>query len=123
MNSTKTDILVVDDSIPNLDLLESLLTLEGYTVRTASNGMMALEEVTAVSPKLILLDVNMPGMDGYAVCSHLKARADTQDIPIIFLSGSDSLFDEAKAFRVGGVDYMTKPYELDEMISRIETHL
>ena len=123
MNSTRADILVVDDSIPNLDLLESLLTLEGYTVRTASNGMMALREITAVSPDMILLDVNMPEMDGYVVCSRLKADTRTQDIPVIFITGADSTFDEAKAFRVGGVDYMTKPYELDEMIARIETHL
>ena len=123
MNSTRANILVVDDSIPNLDLLDSLLTLEGYAVRTASNGMMALQKVTAVSPNLIILDVNMPGMDGYAVCNRLKANPHTRDIPVIFLSGSDSIFDEANAFRVGGADYMTKPYELDDMIARIESHL
>ena len=123
MNSIKANILVVDDSIPNLDLLDSLLTSEGYAVRTASNGLMALREVTAVSPNLILLDVNMPDMDGYTVCNHLKADARTRDIPVIFLSGSDSILDEEKAFRVGGVDYVTKPYELDEIIARIESHL
>ena len=123
MDTIKADILVVDDTTTNLDLLEDLLSMEGYAVRPVPSGALALQAATAVPPDLILLDINMPKMDGYEVCRHLKADPRTRDIPVIFLSALSGGIDKVTAFDVGGIDYVTKPFQLEEVIARIETHL
>jgi sigma-B regulation protein RsbU (phosphoserine phosphatase) len=120
---SKGDILVVDDVPENLQLLSNMLTEQGYKVRPAINGQMALMTARAAPLDLILLDINMPAMNGYEVCRHLKADEQTRDIPIIFISALDETGDKVKAFTVGGVDYVTKPFQLEEVLARVETHL
>lgn len=117
------DILIVDDMPANLSLLSSMLTAQGYEVRAAINGSMALMSAAAVPPDLILLDVNMPQMDGYEVCRRLKADARTADIPVIFLSAMTGIGDKVTAFEAGGIDYVTKPFELREVLARVGTQL
>jgi two-component system NtrC family sensor kinase len=117
------NILVVDDTPDNLRLLVGILTKQGYKVRPVPSGKLALQAVQGMLPDLILLDINMPEMDGYEVCRQLKAKALTRPIPIIFLSALSDVFDKVKAFEVGGVDYITKPFQIAEVIARIETHL
>ncbi|MEH2220860.1 MAG: response regulator [Nostoc sp.] len=119
----KTEILVVDDLRDNLRLLSNLLRSQGYEVRTAINGTMALRSAQSETPALILLDINMPDIDGYEVCRQLKASEETRNIPIIFISALDDALDKVKAFQVGGVDYITKPFQVEEMLIRIETQL
>lgn len=116
-------ILIVDDAPANLVLLSRLLTHKGYTVQTATNGAVALTAAEAWQPDLILLDIRMPEMDGYAICRKLKTNEQTQEIPVIFLSALDEVVDKLKAFAAGGVDYITKPFQLAEVLARIETHL
>jgi signal transduction histidine kinase/DNA-binding NarL/FixJ family response regulator len=116
-------ILIVDDTPQNLRLLSQILAQQGYTVRVASNGLQAIQSVQKKLPDLILLDVMMPEMDGFATCAHFKADAATRDIPVIFLSALDSPQDKVKAFQAGGVDYITKPFESSEVLARITTHL
>lgn len=122
-NLSTADILIVDDKADNIRLLSSLLSTHGYTVRKALSGSMALTAVETLLPDLILLDITMPGMSGYEVCQTLKANPQSRDIPVIFLSALDEVFDKIKAFEVGGVDYMTKPFQVEEVILRINTHL
>jgi adenylate cyclase len=117
------DILIVDDMPANLSLLSSMMAAQGYEVRAAINGSMALMSAAAVPPDLILLDVNMPQMDGYEVCRRLKADARTADIPVIFLSAMSGIGDKVAAFEAGGVDYVTKPFELREVLARVGTQL
>ncbi len=119
----KDDILIVDDTLDNLTLLEELLSLAGYRVRSVPSGILALQAATAVPPRLILLDINMPDMDGYEVCRHFKADSRTRNIPVIFLSAFNETIDKVEAFNAGGVDYMTKPFQIDEVLARIKTHL
>lgn len=119
----KSDILVVDDTPTNLRLLSGMLSEQGYKVRVIPNGVLALEAVQAAPPDLILLDINMPGLNGYQVCQQLKANKETCDIPIIFISALDEVLDKVKAFAVGGVDYITKPFQLEEVLARIKNHL
>ncbi|MBD2312846.1 response regulator [Desertifilum sp. FACHB-1129] len=119
----KAHILVVDDNPGNLKLLTQLLTKEGYKVRVAPNGNLALKSVEATPPDLILLDVNMPDMDGYTVCHKLKASAHTREIPVIFVSALDEPLNKVNAFTAGGVDYITKPIEPLEVQARIENQL
>lgn len=116
-------ILIVDDSLKNLSLLASLLDREGYKVISVTDGRMALLTIQEEHPDLILLDVVLPEMDGYEVCRHLKSQEHTRHIPIIFLSGLDSELDKVEAFKVGGVDYITKPFYREEVVSRIKTQL
>ncbi|MCP4539702.1 MAG: hybrid sensor histidine kinase/response regulator [Chloroflexi bacterium] len=116
-------ILIVDDNRENLRLLTSLLTKQGYAVRAAPEGRMALASVQTKLPDLILLDVMMPEMDGYQICTQLKMNARTRNIPVIFISAADQVLDKVKAFSVGGVDYITKPFQMAEMLARVETHL
>jgi serine phosphatase RsbU (regulator of sigma subunit) len=123
MNNTTADILVVDDTTANIRLLANMLSTMGYKVRKATSGTMALEATEMVVPDLILLDINMPGMDGYQVCQTLKANPKTADVPIIFISALDEVMDKLKGFNVGGVDYITKPFQLIEVQARIKTHL
>jgi signal transduction histidine kinase len=119
----KPSILIVDDNAENLRLLSQMLAREGYRFRVAGNGRRALESVQANPPDLILLDIMMPEMDGYAVCETLKADPETEDIPVLFVSALDGTWDKVKAFSVGGVDYVSKPFEVAEVLARIETHL
>ncbi|MBN2117041.1 MAG: two-component system response regulator [Anaerolineales bacterium] len=119
----KASILVVDDTPENLQLLMGILAEHGYDVRVAPDGELALKFVRTTLPDLILLDIKMPGMDGYQVCKQLKADTPTCDIPIIFLSALDDVFDKVKAFSVGGVDYVTKPFVAEEVVARVQTHL
>ncbi|PZD73711.1 Cyclic di-GMP phosphodiesterase Gmr [Acaryochloris thomasi RCC1774] len=116
-------ILIVDDRPDNLRLLHSMLTQAGYDVRRAINGSTALMGIRAILPDLILLDINMPDMNGYEVCQELKQDSQTREIPIIFLSALDEGLDKVKAFSAGGVDYVTKPFEVMEVLARIENHL
>ncbi|VXD23542.1 EAL domain-containing response regulator [Planktothrix paucivesiculata] len=124
LNPTKTeDILIVDDTPDNLHLLSRMLTRQGYNVRKALSGPMALMAAQTVAPDLILLDIMMPEMDGYEVCQHLKADAKTAEIPIIFLSALDDVLDKVKGFQVGGVDYITKPFQFEEVLIRVQNQL
>ena len=117
------DILIVDDEIPNLQLLSELLGREGYQVRPANNPQLALYSALAQPPKLILLDVKMPGMDGFEVCRRLKQDARTRDIPILFVSALQDVEDKVRGFEAGGVDYITKPFQEPEVLARVDTHL
>ncbi|NJL84549.1 MAG: response regulator, partial [Chloroflexaceae bacterium] len=117
------NLLVVDDMPDNLRLLSALLAQRGYKVRKALNGKIALATAQRVPPDLILLDINMPGANGYEVCQQLKAHPKTQEIPVIFISALDDVFDKVKAFQVGGVDYIAKPFHEEEAIARIEHQL
>lgn len=121
--SPTKDILVVDDSPDNLELLTDMLEEIGCKARSASNGEMALRSVRTKIPDLIMLDIRMPGMDGYEVCSRLKASEETRDIPVIFLSGLGDSMNKVKAFGIGGVDYILKPFDLNEVLARVQTHL
>jgi DNA-binding response OmpR family regulator len=118
-----SDILIVDDVRDNIRFLSNFLATEGYTVRKATTGQMALRAIQALKPDLILLDIRMPDIDGYEICRQLKANPETVTIPIIFLSAGDEPADRAKAFQVGGVDYIAKPFQLDEILVRIQTQL
>ncbi len=119
----KANILLVDDTPDNLRLLSTMLIDRGYGVRSVINGKMALMGAKAEPPDLILLDINMPGMNGYEVCERLKADESTRDIPVIFISALEDVLDKVKAFSTGGVDYITKPFQVQEVLARIHTHL
>ncbi len=116
-------ILVVDDTLANLRLLFQILNGNGYQVRTVSSGERALESVRDSHPDLILLDIIMPNMDGYEVAHRLRANPQTQDIPIIFISALEDVRTKINAFKAGGVDYITKPFQVEEVLARIKTHL
>ena len=122
-NETKSNILLIDDLPNNLQLLSDLLTSLGYTVRSVTSGRMALKPLRVKQPDLILLDIQMPEMDGYEVCEAIKADEDLQNIPIIFISALDDTFDKVKAFECGGVDYITKPFQIEEVLARLESQL
>ena len=116
-------ILIVDDSLNNLTLLERILSRKGYKVGLASSGKLALDSVDMTQPDLILLDIMMPAMDGYEVCTRLKSSDRTRGIPIIFLSALVEVSNKVKAFNAGGVDYITKPFEPVEVVARVENQL
>ncbi len=117
------NILVVDDTPENLRLLSTMLTHRGYAPRCVINGQMALRACNSNPPDLILLDIMMPEMNGYEVCQHLKSEAKTREIPVIFISAKDEVFDKVNAFAVGAVDYISKPFQFEEVLARIESHL
>ncbi len=119
----KADILVVDDTPSNLRLLTTMLTQHDYSVRCVINGEMALEEVQIICPDLILLDIQMPDISGYEVCLKLKEMKEIKDVPVIFLSALGEVSDKVKAFEVGGADYISKPFEGQEVLARIENQL
>jgi two-component system, sensor histidine kinase and response regulator len=121
--SDQQDILVVDDSLANLQLLTNILREQGYRVRPASNGSLALRSVAAKLPDLILLDVKMPGMNGYEVCRHLKADEQSCKIPVIFISALTGTAQRIEGFKAGGVDFISKPFEPEEVLARVRTHL
>ena len=120
---TQLQVLIVDDQPATLELLSMILTENGYDVRTAPNGTMALSMLDDFNPALILLDVNMPGEDGYSVCKKIKVRPNFVDVPIIFLSARDDTLDKLRAFEAGGVDYVTKPFEIREVLMRVHTQI
>jgi sigma-B regulation protein RsbU (phosphoserine phosphatase) len=122
-DAPRGDILIVDDTRANLRLLSKMLAERGYQVRPVPDGALALAAARAEPPDLILLDIRMPEMNGYQVCEHLKADARTCDVPIIFISALDATQDKVSAFAVGGVDYVTKPFQNEEVLARVETHL
>jgi CheY-like chemotaxis protein len=117
------NILIVDDLPENLQLLSDLLITLGYTVRSVTNGRMALRTAKIKPPDVILLDIKMPEMDGYQVCQALKADEELRDIPVIFISALDDVFDKVKAFWSGGVDYISKPFQSEEVVVRLENQL
>ncbi|MBF0112502.1 MAG: response regulator [Desulfamplus sp.] len=119
----KNSIMVVDDKPANLKLLEKMLSDKGYLVRPFPKSTMALNVALSDPPDLILLDINMPEMDGFEVCRRLKADERTRQIPIIFISALTETLDKIKAFEVGGVDYVTKPFQFEEVYARVKTHL
>ncbi len=128
MNSNRTpayksSILIVDDKPENLRLLSAILSEKGYKVRRVLNGQIALTACQTSPPDLVLLDINMPGMNGYEVCKKLKASEQTGDIPVIFISAMDDVWDKVEAFSVGGVDYITKPFQIEEVLVRVENQL
>jgi CheY-like chemotaxis protein len=123
LETCKGNILIVDDLPENLHFLTEILTKHGYKVRCVTNGAMALRTVRNHPPDAILLDIKMPDIDGYQVCEALKSDEKISEIPIIFLSALDQVFDKVKAFKVGGVDYISKPFEPEEVLVRLETHL
>ncbi len=122
-DASRGDILLVDDTPNNLRLLSVMLKKQGYKVRKALNGQMALDSVAANLPDLILLDISMPEMDGYEVCERLKTQEETREVPVIFISALDNVFDKVKAFEVGGIDYITKPFQDAEVFARVENQL
>jgi signal transduction histidine kinase len=123
MQALKGTILMVDDTLANLQVLTKILKEHAYKIRPADSGKLALKSVQFNLPDLILLDIKMPEMDGYEVCEKLKADDKTRDIPVIFISALNEVFDKMKAFSIGGVDYISKPFQAEEVLARIETHL
>jgi PAS domain S-box-containing protein len=122
-NLHQQDILVVDDNPASLQLLMDILNKAGYHARLASNGPIALRSVEYKPPDLILLDVKMPGMDGYEVCRRLKSNEKNRNIPVIFISGLSETTQKVQGFNAGGVDYIAKPFESEEIVARINIHL
>lgn len=121
--SQRTSILIVDDNPINLRLLSKLLVQEGFEVRKALDGAMALKSISKLPPDLVLLDIMMPQLDGYSVCEQIKADPATRAVPIIVLSALNSSFDKVKAFRSGASDYVTKPFQFEEVLARIQNQL
>jgi two-component system, sensor histidine kinase and response regulator len=119
----KANILLVDDTPANLQVLADLLRSQGYKARPVTSGKLAIRAAEASPPDLILLDINMPEMNGYEVCEALKANPLLQDIPVIFISALNEAIDKVRAFNSGGVDYITKPFQFEEVQARIRTHL
>src|SRR5205807_9876341 len=116
-------ILVVDDTPANLQVLAGMLKNRGYKARPVPSGKLALLAARRDPPDLILLDINMPEMNGYEVCERLKADDMLKGIPVIFISALTEPLDKVKAFSIGGVDYLTKPFHMEELHARVETHL
>jgi signal transduction histidine kinase len=123
MNEPKADILVVDDTPAFLEVLRTMLQEQGYRVRPVPNGRIALAAVEQQPPELILLDIEMPELNGFETCERLRADERFRDIPVIFLSALTATDDKVRAFGAGGVDYVTKPFQAEEVIARVETHL
>lgn len=121
--SDRADIMIVDDTPDNLQVLFTMLNEHGYEVRRVLNGQQAINAITSDPPELILLDIMMPDFNGYEVCTQLKSQQQTSHIPIIFLSALDEAVDRVKGFEVGGADYITKPFHIQEVIARVENQL
>ncbi len=116
-------ILLVDDTPVNIDVLSKSLINEGYNIFAAPSGDRALKIIEKVEPDLILLDVMMPGLDGFETCQQLKSKESTKDIPVIFITAKSENSDVVNGFQLGGVDYITKPFNYEEVLKRVETHL
>jgi putative two-component system response regulator len=117
------NVVIVDDNANNLRVLSGMLEQAGYRVRPSISGEMALHSIELNLTDLILLDIRMPGADGYEICRRLKANARTRDIPVIFISALHEVEDKLAAFRAGGVDYVTKPFQMEEVVARVKTHV
>jgi len=117
------DILIVDDTPANLHILADMLKERGYATRPAPSGRLAIQAAELEPPDLILLDISMPDMDGYQVCRALKANPRLKEIPVIFISALSETLDKVKAFSAGGIDYVTKPFQIDEVYARVDAHL
>ena len=122
-DANPANILVVDDTPANLQVLAAMLKERGYTVRPVTSGKQALRAAEAEPPDLVLLDIKMPEMNGYEVCAALKANPRLAEIPILFVSALDETENKTRAFRAGGVDYITKPFQFEEVEARVRTHL
>ena len=120
---TNKTILLIDDTPRNLKMLSELLTQEGFKVSTALNGVIALKYLNSHQPDIILLDIKMPEMDGFEVCRRIRADERIRHIPIIFISALDDVEDKITAFQAGGVDYITKPIQVEEVLARVNTHM
>ena len=116
-------VLIVDDVVANLSLLIEQLLSEGYQIRVAESGESALRRVQASRPDIVLIDVNMPGMDGFETCRRLKAEPEMAEVPVLFLTVASDMNDKARGFEAGGVDYITKPVDQLEVLLRVRTHL
>jgi len=121
--NTAATVLIVDDEPLNVDLLEQELAAAGYRTLSAASGEEAIAKAAKAVPDLVLLDVRMPGLDGYAVCERLKAAEATRAIPVIFLTALTETFEKVRAFSAGAVDYVTKPFETEELLARVGTHI
>lgn len=121
--STVGKIVIVDDNPENLRTLKTILDSCGYETHPAISGKLALNSIKKVNPDIVLLDIMMPHMNGYEVCEHLKADATTKEIPVLFISALDESVDKVKAFDVGGVDYISKPFQAEEVLARVKTHI
>ncbi len=119
----QASILVVDDTPASLKLLTDIMKAEGYEVRSAISGELALHAAISHAPDLVLLDIRMPEMDGFEVCRRLKAAPETSDVPVIFVSAASETDEKVQGFELGAVDYVTKPYQRNELIARVRTHL
>jgi len=120
---SKGNIMVVDDNPANLKLLEDLLREHGYEVRSFPRGRLALRAADQEPPDLVLLDINMPEMNGYEVCEQMKSNANLAGLPVIFLSALNATEDKVSGFRAGGVDYISKPFQFEEVQARVKTHV
>lgn len=123
MDSLTATILIVDDAEDNLEILGEILSFNGYKVKTARSGEAALKWVQETLPDLILLDILMPGMDGFEICKRIKAQNSMKDIPVIFVSSMTDIDSKVRGFKVGGVDYINKPFQHAEVLVRVNTHL
>lgn len=123
IKNNENEILVVEDTVASLKLLTDILISAGYKVRPASDGELALRSVSAKLPSLILLDIRMPGIDGYEVCRRLKADERTKNVPVIFLSSLSDIVDKVTGFELGAIDYITKPFQREELLARVKTHI
>lgn len=121
-SETRASILVVDDTVENLRLLSTLLTEQQYEVRPVTSGRLALQAIQHAPPDLVLLDVNMPEMNGYEVCARIRELG-FSDLPVIFLTALGETQDKLRAFEAGGADYVTKPFQIEELIARVKVHL
>ncbi|QAR34178.1 response regulator [Geovibrio thiophilus] len=123
MNERKPLVLIVDDVPKNIQLLSLVLSRKNYEIAFAVSGEQALEMLESISPELILLDIVMPGMDGFEVCERVRSNPVTEGIPIIFLTGRASAEDIKKGFQTGAVDYISKPFNSEELLARVRTHI
>ena len=121
--SSHSNLLIVDDEPDNIRVLSALLNQQGYYVRKAINAPMAMIAIESLKPDVILLDIRMPGVNGYELCRQLKSNLETYEIPIIFISALNQIEDIMQAFSAGGVDYITKPFKVDEVLARVKNQL
>ncbi len=122
-NSAKSKILVVDDNELNLEIVSLFLSQRNFEIITSKNGKEAIKMTQESSPDLILLDILLPDINGFAVCKEILANESTKEIPVIFLTSQDETSDIVKGFNVGGVDYITKPFKKEELFARVNTHV
>ncbi len=122
-NNIQSSVLIIDDNIQNLQVLSEILRSRNYKVAMAKDGLRGLKFAETKNPDIILLDIIMPGMDGFEVCRQLKSKNNTKDMPVIFISALNETEDIVKSFQAGGADYVTKPFQGEEVLARVEAHL